>query len=559
MRPRRSTRTAPVPTRRVRHPGTPGRRAARRARRRRRHGRPGAQLPTHVHAHRRGRSFRGDDRARPRAAGRRRATDPLDPRSRGGRTLLAAVWAHHGPCEPALDAARRSAAAVPRRARTRCVSRGPRHGDDALGRVASADRRCHPTLFAATALFRDAGDGRRVRRARPHRASRGGAHGAGPVRPIRRRLPAAAREYQHAFAGEPRIARRCVRVRVSRGVRALRAEGDPLVGCRLRRMGDPAVSTQVGVALLGLGTVGSAVARVFADRGKRLDAAAGRPLRLIGAAVRDRRKARDVGDLAVTTDPFRLLDDPGIHIVIEVIGGTSPARDLTFAAFERGRHVVTANKELVAKEWNPLHEAAKLAKRELRFEAAVAAAIPLIAATRMLAASRPRIVRGLLNGTTTYICSRMESGLGFDAALEEAIAKGYAEADSTADVDGFDAAYKLSILISLLEGRHFHPDNVRRTTLRGLSADTVRAAASRDTKVRYIATADFGERATKARVGPEEVPVTSPEGVADGPTNVVTIETDLAGRLVFSGPGAGGDATASAILGDVIAIARTMR
>jgi len=177
----------------------------------------------------------------------------------------------------------------------------------------------------------------------------------------------------------------------------------------------------------------------------------------------------------------------------------------------------------------------------------------------MLAASRPRVVRGLLNGTTTYICSRMESGLGFDAALEEAIAKGYAEADPTADVDGFDAAYKLSILISLLEGRHFHPDNVRRTTLRGLSADTVNAAASRDQKVRYLATADFGERATKARVGPEEVPANSPEGAADGPTNVVTIETDLAGRLVFSGPGAGGDATASAILGDVIAIARAMR
>ncbi len=238
---------------------------------------------------------------------------------------------------------------------------------------------------------------------------------------------------------------------------------------------------------------------------------------------------------------------------------TSPARDLHLAAFERGRHVVTANKELVAKEWNALHEAAKLAKRELRFEAAVAAAIPLIAGTRMLAASRPRVVRGLLNGTTTYICSRMEYGLGFDAALEEAIAKGYAEADPTADVDGFDAAYKLSILISLLEGRHFHPDNVRRTTMRGLSVDTVRAAASRDTKVRYLATADFGERATKARVGPEEVPASSPEGAADGPTNVVTIETDLAGRLVFSGPGAGGDATASAILGDVIAIARAMR
>jgi homoserine dehydrogenase len=324
-------------------------------------------------------------------------------------------------------------------------------------------------------------------------------------------------------------------------------------------MGTSDMSTPVGVALLGLGTVGSSVARAFADRGKRLDAAAGRPLRLVGAAVRDRRKARDVGDLAVTTDPFKLLEDPNVHIVVEVIGGVSPARDLHLAAFERGRHVVTANKELVAKSWNELHEAARLAKRELRFEASVAAAIPIIAATRQLGASRPRVIRGLLNGTTTYICSQLDAGQSFDDALAEATRLGYAEADPSADVDGFDPAYKLSILISLLEGRHFHPDNVRRTTLRGLSLDTVNSAASRDAKVRYLATADFGERATKARVGPEEVPTSSPEGAADGPTNVVTIETDLAGRLVFSGPGAGGDATASAILGDVIAIARTMR
>ena len=315
----------------------------------------------------------------------------------------------------------------------------------------------------------------------------------------------------------------------------------------------------VGVGLLGLGTVGSAVARAFADRGKRLDAMAGRPLRLVGAAVRDSKKARDAAGVNATTDPFALLDDPDVSIVVEVIGGTSPARDLHFAAFERGKHVVTANKELVAKEWNALHEAARLAKRELRFEAAVAAAVPVIASARQLGASRPRIVRGLLNGTTTYICSRMESGLDFDAALKEAIAAGYAEADPIADVDGFDAAYKLSILVSILEGRHFPPDSVKRTTLRGLSSSDVSAAASRGTKMRYLATADFGEKATKARVGPEEVPASSLEGQASGPTNVVTIETDLAGRLVFSGPGAGGDATASAILGDVIAIAKAMR
>ena len=314
-----------------------------------------------------------------------------------------------------------------------------------------------------------------------------------------------------------------------------------------------------GVGLLGLGTVGSAVARAMTTRTKRLEAMAGRPLRLVAAAARDPKKQRDAGGVTVTQDVFAILDDPDVHVVVEVIGGTSPARDLQLAAFERGKHVVTANKELVAKEWKALHEAARLAKRELRFEAAVAAAVPVIAATRQLAASRPRVVRGLLNGTTTFICSQLDRGRSFDEALAEAIRLGYAEADPTADVDGYDSAYKLSILISLLEGRHFHPDDVRRTSLRGTTLADVESARARGVTIRYLATADFGEKATRARVGPEEVALDSLEGQAAGTTNVVRFETDLAGTLVFSGPGAGGDATASAILGDVIAIARSAR
>ena len=325
------------------------------------------------------------------------------------------------------------------------------------------------------------------------------------------------------------------------------------------------MSTAVGVGLLGLGTVGSGVARAIATRAKRLEAMAGRPIRLVSIAKRDPASIRDkdttaaIDGLVVTQDPFAILDDTNIHVVVEVIGGTSPARDLQLAAFERGKHVVTANKELVAKYWNELHEAARLAKRELRYEAAVAAAVPIIAATRQLGASRPRIVRGLLNGTTTYICSQLDAGQSFDDALAEAQRLGYAEADPSADVDGFDAAYKLSILVSLLEGRHFPPANVQRTSLREVTPDAVKAARARGKTIRYLATADFGEKATKARVGPEEVPLDSLEGSASGPTNVVRIETDLAGALVFTGPGAGGDATASAILGDVIAIARSAR
>ena len=319
------------------------------------------------------------------------------------------------------------------------------------------------------------------------------------------------------------------------------------------------MSRAIGVGLLGLGTVGGAVARAMGERAKRLEAAAGRELRLVRAAVRTTTKARQAGDVVITGDPFEVLDDPDIHIVVEAIGGHRPALDLHLAAFERGKHVVTANKELVAKEWRVLHEAARDAKRELRFEAAVAAAVPVIAAARALGAVRPRVLSGLLNGTTTYICSRMEAGATFDAALAEAQQAGYAETDPSADVDGWDPAYKLSILISLLEGRHFPPEQVLRSTLRSLTADQVREAEGRGSRVRYLAVADFGERATKARVGPQEVPASSLEGQATGPTNVVRLGTDLAGTLTFMGPGAGGDATASAILGDVIQIARAMR
>jgi homoserine dehydrogenase len=323
--------------------------------------------------------------------------------------------------------------------------------------------------------------------------------------------------------------------------------------------GGDVTAKPLGVGLLGLGTVGSAVARAFATRQKRIDAAAGRTVRLIGAAVRDPKKTRDAGGVAVSGDPFAILDDPEIGLVIEVVGGHQPAFDLLLAAFERGKHVVTANKEAVAKEWDPLHEAARLAHRELRFEAAVGGAVPVVRGIMDLGTVRPRVLRGLLNGTTTYICSRLESGIAFADALKEAQAKGYAEADPTNDIDGFDAAYKLSILVSLLEGRHFRPDHVRRTSLSTVGAAEADAAMARGACLRYLAVADFGEKATKCRVGPEEVSADSLEGQATGPTNVITLETDMAERLVWSGPGAGGDATASAILADVIAIARNIR
>lgn len=313
----------------------------------------------------------------------------------------------------------------------------------------------------------------------------------------------------------------------------------------------------LGVGLLGLGTVGSAVARTIAERSRYLDDAAGRPLRLIAAAVRDPSRTRDAGEVPITGDAFTILDDPDVDVVVEVIGGVEPAHDLLLAAFERGKHVVTANKELVAKEWDVLHEAARLAKRQLRFEAAVAAAVPVIAAARTLGASRPRTVRGLLNGTSTFICSRMQAGASFEDALAEAQRAGYAEPDPSNDVDGLDAAYKLVILLNIL-GHRTSPDEVRRTSLRGVTPGAMQAALARGRTIRSLAVAELEGKRVSARVAPEEVDLASLEGSASGPTNVVTFETDLAGTLTFAGPGAGGSATASAILGDVIAIARAL-
>lgn len=313
----------------------------------------------------------------------------------------------------------------------------------------------------------------------------------------------------------------------------------------------------LGVGLLGLGTVGSAVARTIAERSRHLDDAAGRPLRLIAAAVRDPSRTRDAGEVPITGDAFAILDDSDVDVVIEVIGGVEPAHDLLLAAFERGKHVVTANKELVAKEWDVLHEAARLAKRQLRFEAAVAAAVPVIAAARTLGASRPRTVRGLLNGTSTFICSRMQAGSSFEDALADAQRAGYAEPDPSNDVDGLDAAYKLVILLNIL-GHRTSPDEVRRTSLRGVTPSAMQAALARGRTIRSLAVADLDGKRVSARVAPEEVDLASLEGSASGPTNVVTFETDLAGTLTFAGPGAGGPATASAILGDVIAIARAL-
>jgi homoserine dehydrogenase len=303
----------------------------------------------------------------------------------------------------------------------------------------------------------------------------------------------------------------------------------------------------VRIALLGAGTVGGSLARLVARR-----PALG--VEIVGAYVRDTRRARD-GLARLVGEPFALLDDESVVAVVEVLGGEEPARSLILAAFERGKHVVTANKLVLATHWGELQDAARGARRVLRYEAAVGGAMPVIAALRALSGTRPRSLRGILNGTTNFILTSMEEqGLSFEDALRAAQQAGFAEADPSSDVDGWDAAYKLAICVATVERRPFSPELVRRESLRGVSASRLAEARDRGRRLRYIAAADFGARAVKARVGLEEVEEGSLLARPRGPENALEIEADTAGTIRLMGPGAGGEATASAILGDLLTI-----
>lgn len=301
------------------------------------------------------------------------------------------------------------------------------------------------------------------------------------------------------------------------------------------------------VALLGAGTVGGAVARLAARRPAM-------KIEIAGAFVRRPSRARE-GIARLTGEAFELLDDPSIDAVVEVLGGEEPARSLILAAFERGKHVVTANKMVLATHWAELQDAARAAKRELRYEASVGGAMPIVASLRALGGTKVSSLRAILNGTTNYILTRMEDeATFFDDALGSAQRAGYAEADASMDIDGLDPAYKIAILVATIERRPFEPRLVRRESIRGVTSERLADAKRRGKRLRYIAAADFGEKAVKARVGLEEVDASSILAAPRGPENAAEIATVDAGTLRLQGPGAGGDATAAAVLGDLLAI-----
>jgi len=314
------------------------------------------------------------------------------------------------------------------------------------------------------------------------------------------------------------------------------------------------------IALLGCGTVGAEVVRLLNSSGDDLSARVGEPLELAGIAVRRLGRARHlpVADDLFTTDAAALVARDDVDLVVEVIGGIEPARTLILSALRAGKSVVTANKALLAEDGATLHAAAVEGGADLYYEASVAGAIPLLRPLReSLAGDQITRVTGIVNGTTNFILTRMdEQGSGFADALDEATALGYAEADPTADVEGFDAAAKAAILAGLAFHTNVVAADVHREGITEVTSADVASAKAMGCVVKLLCIAEKDGDAVSVRVHPAMIPLAHPLASVREAYNAVFVEAASAGRLMFYGPGAGGSPTASAVLGDLVAVAR---
>jgi len=319
----------------------------------------------------------------------------------------------------------------------------------------------------------------------------------------------------------------------------------------------------IGIGILGAGIVGGTLIRRLTQDGAAVAAKTGLDLEVRRVAVRSpgRRRPFTLPDSIITTRPQEVVEDPEVELVVEVMGGRDPAFDLVGRALQLGKPVVTANKELIAARGPELLEAAARAGVPLLFEAAVGGAIPIIRPlTETLAGERIERVMGIVNGTTNFILTRMaDEATDFAAALAEAQDLGYAEADPTADVTGADAASKASILASLAFATWVGPDRVFREGIAGISPVDLAFAAELGYAVRLLAIAQRTDGGVSARVHPAMIPLHHPLAAIRGATNAILIEGPAVGELLFAGPGAGGEPTATAVLGDVIDAARELR
>jgi len=316
----------------------------------------------------------------------------------------------------------------------------------------------------------------------------------------------------------------------------------------------------VRVGLLGCGTVGAATIRLLHEHGDDIASRTGCRLQVTRVAVRDLDRVRDVplDASAFTQDGVSIVDDPDVDIVCELLGGIEPARSLILRAFERGKAVVTANKELIANAGKDLFDASDATGMDLYFEAAVGGGVPLIRSLKeSLAGERISRVTGIVNGTTNYILSQMtDHGWSFEDALAEAQRLGYAEADPTADVEGFDAAAKCAILASIAFNTRVVADDVFREGIAGVQPQAIADAARLGYVVKLLAIAELEDDEISARVHPAMIPTSHPLASVRDAFNAVFVEGEKVGQLMFYGRGAGGDPTATAVVGDLVSAAR---
>jgi homoserine dehydrogenase len=315
------------------------------------------------------------------------------------------------------------------------------------------------------------------------------------------------------------------------------------------------------IGLLGCGNVGSQVVRLLREEADELAVRIGARLEVAGIAVRRLSHPRPGIDQALlTTDAMELATRPGIDIVVEVIGGIQPAHSLLLAAMKNGKSVVTANKALLAEHGEQIHAAARRYHADLYYEAAVAGAIPLLRPLReSLAGDTVHRVLGIVNGTTNFILDRMDAaGSDFTESLEEAQALGYAEPDPTADVEGFDAAAKAAILASLAFHTRVTASDVYREGITEVTAADIASAQALGRIVKLLAICERSGNGVAVRVHPAMIPRSHPLAGVGGAYNAVFVEAKSAGQLMFYGAGAGGTPTASAVLGDVVAVARNL-
>ncbi len=322
------------------------------------------------------------------------------------------------------------------------------------------------------------------------------------------------------------------------------------------------MSSALGIALLGAGTVGAAVARELVEHADRLAARSGGPLTLRCIAERDPERVAGLpmSGVSLVPDAAQALEIPGVEIVVEVLGGMEPAGALIATALQRGLGVVTANKALLASRGRALAAMVQPGSGGLAFEAAVGAAIPILGLLRdSLGGDAIHCVRAVINGTTNFVLGRLEAGESLAEAISAAQRNGFAEADASADIDGHDAAQKLCILAWFALGAEVTPEQVERRGIRGIEPADTGAAAALGYAIRLVARAERVEEGLILSVQPTLLPRTHVLARCRGPENAVVLWTDVGGPIALGGLGAGAGAAASAVLGDIVQVARARR